>query len=147
MACDLALIVNKQIGKWLDDTQQSLEDIISWIHQITTQTVEESRIKNARCEICISKEDPRDLELHHPGHERYNFRTITVCKKCHQYLTTLQMKNEALLNGKTTECAKTALFLMGLQEILVLKADKTGNSNYKTLAMLYPTIIREHLKK
>lgn len=42
---DLAIIVNKSIGEWQDETQQSLDDIIEWTNGILCQTLEESRIK------------------------------------------------------------------------------------------------------
>ena len=62
-------------------------------------------------------------------------------------LTDAQMKNVALLNGATSEDAKKALFLMGLEEILLLKAQRTENSGFRTLALKYMPMIREYLKR
>lgn len=146
MNVDLAVIVNKPVGEWLDESQQSQQDIIEWVNRIVIPSEKEARIKKDRCEICLSKEDPTDLELHHPGHGRYDYRTMTLCKKCHMALTESQMKNVAYLKGKISDDAKTALFLLGLQDILNLKADRTGDSNYKTLARKYTPMIREYLK-
>lgn len=58
------------------------------------------------------------------------------------------MRHEHLLRIKNPqENLKKALFLMDWQDILSLKADKTGNSNYRTLAKKYTPMIREYLKR
>jgi hypothetical protein len=148
---NLAIIVNKPIGEWQDGIQQSLEDIIKWVNRIVCQTPEESRIKKDRCEICNSKEKPFDLELHHIGHERFwpDMR-ITACivnNNCHGIFSERQMMHEHLLRIKNpSEELKIAIFLMDLQDILSLKADRTGNSNYRILARKYTPMIREYMR-
>lgn len=150
MTNNLAIIVNMPIGEWLDETQQAIEEDIEWINGIVCQTPEESKIKKDRCEICNSKEDSIYLELHHLGHKRFNHITITACKSinnCHGILTERQMLHEHLLRIENpSEELKIAIFLMDWQDVLLLKAEKTGNSNYRALARKYTPIIREYLK-
>jgi len=124
--------------KLLDITKLEIDNDHKWIDDLIHQTKQESKIKKQRCEICNSKEDLCDLELHHISGRKHDYRTITVCLVCHRWLSDKQkIWDKRWLEKNQTEYFIQAFFLLGLQNILELKTIKTGNSIYKKLADSY----------
>src|SRR2546426_12134308 len=87
---DLSIIVNSKIGLLRDDSCNKINEIEKWLNGILNQTEKESKIKKDRCEICYSKENPTELELHHIAGRKHDYRSITACKSCHIELSNMQ---------------------------------------------------------
>ena len=124
------------IGKLRDDTLDAIDEIEGWINEIVTKPKNKSmQEKKNRCEICNSKEEPYNLELHHVAGRKHDFRTITVDKKCHMDLSESQKTwDYRWLQKDQPENARLGFLLMGLHDVLALKGKKTGNSAYGDLA-------------
>jgi hypothetical protein len=132
---DVGCIVNTRLGFLRDDRQNSEEELDSFLNAILNQTPKESKTRKNRCEICNSKEDLTDLELHHLAGRKHDWRTITACKKCHRKLSKLQGLWDArwLMHDLPEELRK-AFFLTGLRDVLLLKAKYTENSLFSEYA-------------
>lgn len=144
MILDLPALVNEPIGKWKEETYQTLDDITGWVNTLSSQGIDESRNKKAKCEICGSS-DKR--ELNHIAGEKHDHRTVTLCLDCHRKLSDKQkLWDKRWEKEDQPENVKRAFFLQGLKELLELKASKTGNSNYATLADGYTETISKLLK-
>ena len=134
----LSIFSNEKIIKLFDHIKLEIKDAQKWIDDIIYQTKHESKIKKDRCEICNSKEDPEYLELHHPSGRKHDYRMTTVCKPCHRWLTERQDTWDVRWKEKNqSKHLRQAFFLLGLQDMLILKSMKTGNRIYEKLAYSY----------
>ena len=124
------------IGKLRDDTLDEIDEIEAWVNEIVTKPKSKSmQEKKNRCEICNSKEEPYNLELHHVAGRKHDFRTITVDKKCHMELSESQKTWDGRwLQKDQPENVRLGFLLMGLHDVLTLKGKKTANSAYGDLA-------------
>lgn len=140
--------VNSKIGKIHDDIDSQIYDSDIWVNGIINQTERQSKIKKERCEICNSKEDSSDLELHHIAGRKHDYRMITVCLSCHRLLSDRQKTwDKRWEKENISENLRDAFFLLGLQDILILKTRKTGISIYENLGYSYTENISELLKR
>ena len=134
----LSIFSSEQTMKLLESIKLEIRETQKWIDDLIYQTKQDSKIKKERCEICNSKEETCDLELHHPSGRKHNHRTITVCIVCHRWLSDKQKTwDKRWLENNQPENLRQAFFLLGLQNILELKSIKTGNSIYTRLAYSY----------
>jgi len=79
------------IGKLRDDTLDTIDEIEGWVNEIVCKSKNKSmQEKKNRCEICNSREEPYNLELHHIAGRKHDYRTIPVDKKCHYELSESQ---------------------------------------------------------
>jgi hypothetical protein len=139
MSSDLLLLVNEPVGRWRDEIEASLDDIIAWVNRLANQSIEESKNKKEKCEICNSIEG---LELDHISGRKHDYRTATLCYDCHQWHSKKQRAYGKEWEQKDQpENMRQAFFLKGLIDLLELKAIRTGNSNYRTLAENYTETI------
>lgn len=124
------------IGKLRDDTLDAIDEIEGWINEIVTKPKNKSmQEKKNRCEVCNSKEESYNLELHHVAGRKHDYRTITVDKKCHNELSESQKTWDGRwLQKDQPENVRLGFLLMGLHDVLTLKGRKTGNSAYSDLA-------------
>ena len=124
------------IGKLRDDTLDTIDEIESWINEIVTKPKNKSmQEKKNRCEVCNSKEEQYNLELHHVAGRKHDFRTITVDKKCHYELSESQKTwDSRWLQKNQPENVRLGFLLMGLHDVLMLKGRNTRNSAYEELA-------------
>ena len=135
-ATSLQTLLGFCIGKLRDDTLDAIDEIEGWINEIITKPKGKSmQEKKNRCEICNSKEEPYNLELHHVAGRKHDFRTITVDKKCHMELSNSQKTWDCRwLQKDQPNNVRLGFLLMGLHDILTLKGKKTANSAYGDLA-------------
>jgi len=132
---DSSVIVNSKISELRQDIDNNVFEIEKWLNSLLIQTNEDAQIKKDRCEICLSKEDPTSLELHHIAGRKHDYRTISACLACHRVLSDWQkIWDKRWLRVNQGMNIRNAFFLMGLYDILTLKGEKTGNSAYKILA-------------
>ena len=124
------------IGKLRDDSLDTIDEIEAWINEILTKPKNKSmQEKKNRCEVCNSKEEQYNLELHHVAGRKHDFRTITVDKKCHMELSDSQKTWDCRwLQKDQPDNVRLGFLLMGLHDVLTLKGKKTGNSAYGDLA-------------
>lgn len=124
------------IGKLRDDSLETIDEIESWINEIVTKPKNKSmQEKKSRCEVCNSKEEPYNLELHHVAGRKHDYRIITVDKKCHGELSESQKTwDSRWLQKNQPENIRLGFLLMGLHDVLMLKGRNTGNSAYEELA-------------
>ena len=124
------------IGKLRDDTLDTIDEIESWINEIVCKSKNKSiQEKKNRCEICNSKEESYNLELHHLAGVKHDYRTITVDRKCHHELSESQKTWDARwLQKNQPENIRLGFLLMGIHDVLMLKGKKTGISAYEELA-------------
>jgi len=134
----LSIFSSKMIMKLLDSEKLEIYELQQWLDNLYYQTIQESKIKKERCEICHSREEPDNLELHHPSGKKHDYRTITVCLICHRWLTERQdIWDKRWLNEDLPDNLRGGFFLLGLQDVLILKSYKTGKSLYSNLAYSY----------
>ena len=135
-ATSLQTLLGFCIGKLRDDTLDAIDQIEAWINEIVTKPKNKSmQEKKNRCEICNSREEPYNLELHHVAGRKHDFRTITVDKKCHMELSESQKTWDARwLQKDQPENVRLGFLLMGLHDVLTLKGKKTANTAYGDLA-------------
>lgn len=132
----LSVIINSKLGILRERSQDDIDEIECWLNGIIFQTRQESAILKERCEICNSKEVRKKLELHHIAGRKHDYRTITACQRCHLQLSAEQgLRDSRWLCVEASVNLKTAFFLQGLKDILILKSRKTGNCHYNDLAM------------
>jgi|APSaa5957512535_1039671.scaffolds.fasta_scaffold58840_2 hypothetical protein len=124
--------VNSVIGVTRDKIDLEIKQIEFWLNDIISRN---KSIKKNRCEICNSCEQSNNLELHHIAGRKHDPRTITVCKKCHRWLSDKQKTwDKRWLVTNASELLCTSFFHQGLQDILSLKSIKNGNSIYQKIA-------------
>jgi len=141
---DLSVIVNSKIGLLRDDSCTEIDAIEKWFNGFLNQTEKESKVKK---EICYAREESTELELHHIAGRKHDFRTITACKKCHIELSNMQKIGDSRWYvSNLPENLRKGFFLLGLYQILVLKAKKTGNSAYTELSIKYVEDISKLLR-
>jgi len=124
------------IGKLRDDTLDAIDEIEGWINEIVCKPKNKSmQEKKNRCEVCNSREEPYNLELHHIAGRKHDYRTITVDKKCHYELSESQKTWDVRwLQKDQPENIRLGFLLMGIHDVLMLKGKKTGTSAYEELA-------------
>ena len=124
------------IGKIRDDTLDTIDEIEGWVNEIVCKSKNKSmQEKKNRCEICNSREEPYNLELHHIAGRKHDYRTITVDKKCHYELSESQKTWDARwLQKDQPENVRLGFLLMGIHDVLMLKGKKAGCSAYGELA-------------
>jgi len=124
------------IGKLRDDTLDIIDKIEYWVNEIVCKSKKNSiQEKKNRCEICNSKEDSYNLELHHIAGRKHDYRTITVDKKCHYELSDSQKTwDNRWLQKDQPENIRLGFLLMGIHDVLMLKGRKTAISAYEELA-------------
>jgi hypothetical protein len=135
----LSNFLDVQNMKLLDAIKLEVRDNQKWIDSIIYQSVRDSKIKKKRCEICNSKEEPKDLEKHHIAGEKHDFRTATACIPiCHRWLSDKQKTwDKRWLEVNQPDNLRQSFFLLGLQDMLILKSKNTGNSIYEKLGYSY----------
>jgi hypothetical protein len=134
----LSIFSHGVIMKLLESNKSDIMNIQNWIDDIIYQTLEQSKIKKERCEICNSKEDSKNLELHHSSGRKHDYRIITVCLVCHRWLSDRQKTwDKRWLEENQSENIRQAFFLLGLQDMLILKSMRTGNRIYEKLGYSY----------
>jgi hypothetical protein len=144
----LLILVSEKIGELKDSVEKNCGEIERWVTDVITRSIEERSKKKERCEICRSKEDAHNLELHHIAGRKHDPRTITACKRCHDELTKNQSTwDTRWLVENQPQNVRDAFFLMGLREVLILKASKTGDSNFRILAQTFNYEIAEQLSQ
>ena len=124
------------IGKLRDDTLDTIDEIESWINEIVTKPKNKSmQEKKNRCEVCNSKEEPYNLELHHIAGRKHDYRTIAVDRNCHHDLSESQKTWDGRwLQKEQSENVRLGFLLMGMHDVLMLKGRNTKNSAYEELA-------------
>ena len=124
------------IGKLRDDTLDAIDEIEVWVNEIVCKPKNKSmQEKKNRCEICNSREEPYNLELHHIAGRKHDYRIITVDKKCHYELSESQKTWDVRwLQKDQPENVRLGFLLMGIHDVLMLKGKKTGCSAYEELA-------------
>ena len=124
------------IGRLRDDTLDTIDEIEAWMNEIVTKPKNKSiQEKKNRCEICNSKEESYNLELHHLAGIKHDYRTITVDRKCHHELSESQKTLDARwLQKDQPDNVRLGFLLMGIHDVLILKGKKTGISSYEELA-------------
>lgn len=130
----ISIIIHSKLGLLRDRVHADIDEIERWISAIISQTQEDAQSLKERCEICDSKEDRTNLELHHIAGRKHDYRTITACKKCHGYLSKEQGLRDNRWLVEVPAGLQTAFFLQGLRDMLILKALRTENSHYRELA-------------
>lgn len=134
----LSVFSHGVIMKLLESNKLDIMNIQNWTDDIFYQTPEQSKTKKERCEICNSKEDSKCLELHHLSGRKHDYRTITVCLICHRWLTERQDTwDKRWLEVNQPENLKQAFFILGLQDVFILKSMKIRNNIYEKLGYSY----------
>jgi len=117
----LATFVNSKIGQIRDDMQLEINKTEYWLNEILLQPKCVS--KNERCEVCSSREVQYNLELHHLAGRKHDYRTVTVCRRCHNMLSESQKTwDKRWLQDNQPENARMAFLLLGLHDVLVLRS-------------------------
>ncbi len=141
-----SVIINSKIGQLRDYVEQNINEIELWLNHTINQHKKESLIRKEKCEICNSKED--SFEGHHIAGRKHDYRMMTVCLSCHRLLSDRQKTwDKRWEKENISENLKDAFFLLGLQDILILKTRKTGISIYENLGYSYTENISELLKR
>ena len=141
---DLSIPVSNAVCSLKDDILSEAQAIEEWMNQLTEQDEKEAKIMKSLCEICNSN---TKLELHHIAGRKHDYRTITVCRICHDELSDTQNQWDGRWwKPDQPERIREAFFLMGLRDILLLKAKKTYNTIYKSLAMKLGIEISKRLR-
>ncbi|MGI0047526.1 MAG: hypothetical protein ACREBB_10140 [Nitrosotalea sp.] len=145
---NLSIILNEKLCNVKDSTDHEFNKVGIWLNDINIQTLKESKIRKERCEVCNFKEDSNNKEGHHIAGEKHDHRQITACKSCHRWLSDRQKTwDRRWENNNSSGNLKTAFFLMGLQDVLILKSKKTGDSIYEEIDDSFTEIISELLKR
>jgi hypothetical protein len=133
--------IRKELFDLKDEVVREMEYVEQWMNRLIMQTYEESQAKRDYCEVCGAHSD---LVLHHIAGEKHDDRTVTVCYKCHQWLSTQQkVWDKRWWQPDQPEIVRRMFLLMGLRDLLRLKAMKTYDWNYDTLA----NKLTEHISK
>lgn len=143
---NISVIINSKIGQLRDDTDHNINEMDSWLNSILTQSKKDSLIRKQRCEVCNSREE--SFEGHHIAGRKHDYLQITACKSCHRWLSDRQKTWDRHWEKENlSEDLRIAFFLLGMQDILILKSKKTGISLYETLGYSFTEIISELLKR
>lgn len=139
-------IINSKIGRLRDSVYAEIDKIELWITGLRNQTKKESKIRKEICEICYSREI--SFDGHHLAGRKHDHRQITVCKSCHRWLSDNQKTWDKRWEQKNlSDNLKLAFFLLGLQQVLILKSRKTGTSLYENFGYSLTEEISELLKR
>ena len=132
----LHTMLGSGIGQLRDENQDTINDMEKWVMEIISKPKNKSmQEKKNRCEICNSKEESYNLELHHLSGIKHSHQTITVDRHCHQQLSQQQkVWDSRWLQNDQPENVRLGFLLMGLHDVLMLKCRKTGISTYEELA-------------
>ena len=132
----LQTLIGFCIGRLRDDTLDTVDEIEAWINEIVCKPKNKSmQEKRNRCEVCNSKEESYNLELHHLAGIKHDYRTICVDRKCHHELSESQKTwDSRWLQKNQPENVCLGFLLMGIHDVLMLKGKKTGISAYEELA-------------
>ena len=124
------------IGQLRDENNDAINGIEEWVMEIISKPKNKSmQEKKNRCEICNSKEEPYNLELHHLSGIKHSHQTITVDRHCHQQLSQQQkVWDSRWMKNDQPENVRLGFLLMGIHDVLMLKGKKTGISAYEELA-------------
>jgi len=129
----ITIFVNSKIGTVRDDTHLEINRIESWINELLTQSKNIS--KKQRCEVCNSKEESYNLELHHISGKKHDWRVITICRRCHVELSESQKTWDVRwLKINQSQHVRKAFFLLGLYDILILRSKFTASDVCYNLA-------------
>jgi hypothetical protein len=139
-----SMTIQKAIFDWKETVSTYNDYIESGLCDLDCQTREEAGVLGRECWICGSI---KWLARHHPAGEKHCYRTVTVCDDCHRILSAWQKCWDARWwkEGQPPSI-RYAFYLMGLRDVLLLKAIKTLNMNYLLLANLLVEQIAKHLK-
>lgn len=136
---------SKIVGKARVICDLEFQNTEFWLNQTINQTPKQSKIVKKECEICSTK---GKCELHHIAGEKFDFRTISACVPCHRWLTNRQKLYDARWWFPTNdENIKQGFFYLGIYDILILKAKKTGNAIYESIANSYIETISQYLRR
>ena len=145
---ELEIFSNQKVGELNDRYNEKISEASVWINGLYRQSFSESKIRKDRCEVCNSKEVPSDFEGHHVGGRKHDYRQINSCKSCHRWLSDRQKTwDRRWQDENQSENLQQAFFLLGLQDILILKSKKTQCSLYEELADSFIERISELLKR
>lgn len=129
---ELSIPVSHAICSFKDHRAKEADAIEEWMNQLTEQDEKEAITMKDQCEICDSKEK---IELHHIAGRKHDYRTVTVCRNCHDELSDEQKQWDGRWWQKDQPTPlREAFFLLGLKDILRLKAKKVHNTIYEDLA-------------
>lgn len=132
---ELSVTLNSKFGITHDSLENEISALGEWLNSLVIQSHSCAITKKDICEICNSKEERTDMELHHIAGRKHDFRTVTACLGCHRALSDKQkLWDRQWLVPNQTPKRRRAFFLQGIYDILVLKAEKTSNSNLRILA-------------
>ena len=141
---DLSIPVSQAVCSLKDDLTREAQAIEEWMNQLTEQDKKEAITMKDQCEICNSKEK---LELHHIAGRKHDYRTLTVCRVCHDKLSACQNQWDGRWwQQDQPEPLKEAFFFLGLRDILQLKAKKDNNTMYEALAVKMSVDISKRLR-
>ena len=142
---DITVFINSRIGVMRDDVQLEINRIEIWLNEILTQTKNIS--KKERCEVCNSREMQYNLEQHHIAGRKHDWRVITVCRKCHAELSESQKTWDVRwLEINQTEYMRSAFFLLGLHDVLVLRSRFTVSYTCHAIATSFRQKISDLLQ-
>ena len=132
----LQTMLGYAIGSIRDETAGTIDDMEAWVFEIICKPKNDSmQDKKGRCEICNSKEEPYNLELHHLSGIKHGYQTITVDRLCHRELSDAQKTwDKRWTQRNHPENVRTGFLLLGIHDCLILKTRKTGISAYEQLA-------------
>lgn len=141
---DLSIPVSQAVCSLKDDLRREALAIDVWMNQLTNQDEKEAKTMKDQCEICNSTEK---LELHHIAGRKHDYRTLTVCRVCHEELSAHQIQWDGRWwKVDQPDGVREAFFLKGLRDILTLKAKKANNTLYEALAVKFCQDISKRLK-
>ena len=135
---------SKIVGKARMLCDLEFENTERWLNQTINQTNKQAKSIKKECEICGTK---GKCELHHISGRKFDYRTISACVPCHSWLTNRQKVYDARWWFPTDdENLKSGFFYLGIYDILTLKAKKTGNAIYESIANSYIENISQYLR-
>lgn len=128
-------MIRKRIHDWKDLVYLSIDAVEAGINDLIMQDPDQAAMLADCCWVCKSRQC---LEMHHLAGRKHDPRTVTVCHRCHQILSRWQYvwDKRWLLPGLSDDL-RLAFYLLGVRDLLRLKAEVTGNLNYRLLADLY----------
>ena len=130
-AKDISVIINSGLHSSRDQYDEAFEEAEKWLNDIITRNPKLTP-KIGYCEVCGCT---KGLEVHHLAGRKHDSCTIMVCEQCHRLLSEWQkMWGNKWEHGYQPERLRRAFFLLGLRDMLRLKAKKTGYSIYESMA-------------
>lgn len=112
---------------------REIDETDAWLLGVLYQSPQEALVKKTHCEICGYQGSSCNLELDHVAGRKHDYRTITACKidgryGCHSKRTQRQKTwGPDWLIGDQPQEVRDRFLLLGLRDILLLKAELTGN--------------------